>query len=336
MISRRDTLLSMLLAPILASCADPKKGPPSSAPGALRIAVIPKGTTHEFWKSVHAGVMRAAAELGKIEVIWKGPLKEDDLKSQIDIVESMIAQGVAGIVLAPLNDKALVNPVKSAMIAKIPVVIFDSGLQGKDYVGFVGTDNTAAGAKAGAHLGKVLGGKGKVLVLRYQEGSASTTAREEGFLSTVRAASKDLTVVSDKQYGGATTESAFAAAENLLAATKATDGGIDAVFCPNESTTFGMLLALQKANLAGKVKLVGFDASDKLVQGLREGQIEGLVLQDPMMMGDLSLRTVVGSIRGTRPKEVQDTGSRVVGKADLDSPEVQALLHPDLKKWLRE
>lgn len=324
-------MFSLLLGPLLASCKDRKDAP-------LRIAVIPKGTTHEFWKSVHAGVMRAAASrsAGKIEVIWKGPLKEDDLKSQIDIVQSMIAQGVAGIVLAPLNDKALVNPVKAAMDAKIPVVIFDSGLQGKDYLGFVGTDNAAAGGKAAAHLGKVMGGKGKVLVLRYQEGSASTAAREEGFLSGLRAASRDLTVVSDKQYGGATTESAFTAAENLLAATKAAEGGVDAVFCPNESTTFGMLLALQKAKLAGKIKLVGFDASEKLIQGLRDGHIEGLVLQDPMMMGDLALRTVVDGIHGQKPSAVQDTGSRVVGKADLDSAEVQALLRPDLKKWLGE
>lgn len=334
MTSRRDALLTLLLGPVVASCEQRKKE--AAEKGPLKIAVIPKGTTHEFWKSVHAGAVRASKSGEPVELLWKGPLKEDDLKSQIDIVESMVAQGVAGIILAPLNDKALVNPVKAAMAGKIPVVIFDSGLQGKEYVGFVGTDNAAAGGKAGEHLGRALGGKGSVLVLRYQEGSASTTAREQGFLAALRGKHPGVTVVSDKQYGGATTESAFAAAENLLAANKAAEGGVDAVFCPNESTTFGMLLALQKAKLAGKVKLVGFDASDKLVQGLREGQIEGLVLQDPMMMGDLALRTLLGAIHGKPAPEVQDTGSRLVAKGDLDSPEVQALIHPDLKKWLGE
>src|SRR5262249_24981759 len=129
----------------------------------------------EFWKSVHAGAVKAAKEL-EVALLWKGPLKEDDLKSQIDIVQSMVAQGVSGIVLAPLNDKALVGSVKAAVAAKIPVVVFDSALQGNDFVSFVATDNAGAGARAAEHLAKLLGNKGKVLVLRYQEGSASTAA----------------------------------------------------------------------------------------------------------------------------------------------------------------
>ena len=337
MMRRREALVSLAAAIALAACSNEQKtSPKPGGKGPLKIAVIPKGTTHEFWKSVHAGAAKAAQEVGGVELIWKRPLKEDDLKSQIDIVESMIAQGVAGIVLAPLNDKALVNPVKAAVAAKIPVVIFDSDLQGKDYVSFVATDNKGAGAKAAEHLGKSLGGAGKVVVLRYQEGSASTAGREEGFLAAMRKSFTGITIVSDNQYGGATTESAFSAAENLLAAHKAAEGGVTGVFCPNESTTFGMLLALQKAGLAGKIKLVGFDASEKLVQGVRDGQIDGLVVQSPFEMGEQAVRGVVGAIRGQPPKARIDTAARVVIKADLDSPEVKELLHPDLKKWLKE
>jgi len=325
--------LALLLAlPALAACQD--KG--RQVQKKLTIAVIPKGTTHEFWKSVHAGAEKAAQELGSIEIVWKGPLKEDDLKAQIDIVQSMIAQGVAGIILAPLNDKALVNPVKAATEAKIPVVIIDSDLQGKDHVAFVATDNRGAGVKAANHLGAALNKKGKVLVLRYQEGSASTAAREAGFLGTIKGNFPEITVVSDNQYGGATTESSFAAGENLLAAQKAAEGGVDGVFCPNESTTFGMLLALQKAGLAGKIKLVGFDASSKLIQGLRDGHVEGLVVQNPFNMGDLAVRQILGAIGGNKITPYMDTGSRVVTKADMDSPEVKELIHPDLKKWLKE
>jgi ribose transport system substrate-binding protein len=216
------------------------------------------------------------------------------------------------------------------------VVIIDSALQGKDYLSFVATDNKAAGAKAGEQLAKAIGGKGKVVVLRYQEGSASTAAREAGFLELVRKGFPTLDVVSDNQYGGATTESAFAASENLLSAKKASEGGVDAVFCPNESTTFGMLLALQKAGLAGKVKLVGFDASEKLVQGLRAGHIDGLVVQNPFNMGELAVRQLHDALAGKKPPEVVDTGSRVVTRADLDSPEVKELLSPPLDKWLKE
>src|SRR4051812_47632749 len=296
MISRRSCLLSLLLTPAVIACSRS-----SGEKGALTIAVIPKGTTHEFWKSVHAGAAKAGKELG-VNIVWKGPLKEDDLKAQIDVVQSFTAQGVSGIVLAPLNDKALGAAVKGAVDAKIPVVVFDSDLQGNNHTSFVATDNVAAGRLAGEHMGKLLGGKGKVVLLRYQEGSASTANREQGFLEGIKKF-PDVQIVSDNQYGGATTESAFSTSERLLGAQKAADGGVNGIFCPNESTTFGMLLALQKGGLAGKIKLVGFDSSPKLVAGLASGQISGLVLQDPLNMGYLAVKTMVQHLKGEKIPE---------------------------------
>jgi ribose transport system substrate-binding protein len=110
----------------------------------LKVVVIPKGTTHEFWKSVHAGAVKASRELG-VEIVWKGPLKEDDLKQQIELVQQFTAQRVDGIVLAPLNDKALVKAVEDAKRAKIATVIIDSALTGDAHVSYVATDNVAAG-----------------------------------------------------------------------------------------------------------------------------------------------------------------------------------------------
>ncbi len=300
-------------------------------PARLRIAVIPKGTTHEFWKSVHAGAVKASRELD-VDIVWKGPLKEDDLKSQVDLVQSFTAQRVSGIVLAPLNDKALIASVNGAAAAKIPVVIFDSALAGGDVVSFVATDNRAAGRLGGERVAELLGGKGKVALLRYQEGSASTHEREEGFLEAVR--KRGLDVVSDNQYAGPTTESAFSAAESLLLAKNAANHGIDAVFTPNESTSFGMLLALEKAKLAGKLKFVGFDASDKLVQGIKSGSIDALVLQNPFNMGYLALKSLVEHLRGKKVAPRADTGALLADRANLDKPEVRELLAPDLAKWL--
>jgi ribose transport system substrate-binding protein len=302
-------------------------------PARLRIAVIPKGTTHEFWKAVHAGAAKAGKELD-VEVIWKGPLKEDDLKQQIDLVQSFTAQRVSGIVLAPLNDKALAKSVKDATRSKVPVVVFDSALKGDQHKSFVATDNKAAGALAGNRMAELLGDGGKVVVLRYQEGSASTTNRENGFLEAAKA--KNLEIVSDNQFGGATTESAFAAAESLLIANKARDGGVGGVFCPNESTTFGVLLALQKVGLAGKVKIVGFDASDKMIKGLKAGEIDALVLQDPFNMGYLGVKTMVTHLKGGSVDKLIDTGSKLVDAKNMDTPEIAALLKPELKKWLGE
>ena len=336
---RRHVLAVLALSIAAAGCkskAAPQAAGSSAPAGSkvIRVAVIPKGTTHEFWKSVHAGAVKASRELG-VEIVWKGPLKEDDLKQQIDLVQSFTAQGVSGIVLAPLNDKALVPSVKSAVSSSIPVVIFDSDLQGQAHTSFVATDNRAAGRLAGQRMGKLLEGKGNVVLLRYQEGSASTHNREQGFLDAL-SEFPALKLVSSNQYGGATTESAYSASESVLLAQNASKGGVSGVFCPNESTTFGMLLALKKAGLAGKIRFIGFDASDKLVQGVRDGEIDGLVLQNPFNMGYLAVKTLKQHLNGERVEPRIDTGARLIDKQNLDQPEIRELVKPDLAKWLGE
>ena len=309
-----------------------KKASKSSASKTIKIAVIPKGTTHEFWKSVQAGAIKAARE-AKVEIVWKGPLKEDDLKSQIDLVQSFTAQNVSGIVLAPLNDKALGSAVKGATRRKIPVLIFDSALSGGTTLSFVATDNRAAGRLAAVRMVKLLRGEGKVIILRYQEGSASTHAREEGFVTEIRK-HKGISIVSDNQFGGATTESAHKASERLLLAKDAANDGVQGVFCPNESTTFGMLLALRKTKLAGKIRFIGFDSSDKLVAALGKKHLDGLVLQDPFNMGYLAVKTMADHLRGKPIKKRIDTGSRLADATNMNQPEIKNLLKPNLKRWL--
>jgi ribose transport system substrate-binding protein len=305
-----------------------------------RIAVIPKGTTHVFWKSIRAGAVKGEQEfqaLG-VEVIWKGPLKEDDRESQIRVMEDFITRGVSGIVLAPLDDVALRGPVREAVNRGIPVVIIDSGLKSKDYVSFVATDNYVGGRKGGERLAEILGGKGKVVLLRYQEGSASTANRERGFLDVLKEKYPDIEVVSSNQYGGPTTESSYTASESLLEPLRTPDGDltIDGIFCPNESTTFGMLRALQTTGLAGKVKYVGFDSSERLVQALQKGQIHGLVLQDPINMGYLGVKTMVRHLSGEDVEKRIDTGSEVATPENMNDPKIKNLLEPDFKKWLNE
>jgi ribose transport system substrate-binding protein len=299
------------------------------------IAVIPKGTTHEFWKSIHAGAVMAARELG-VEIIWKGPLKEDDREAQIAQVENFVSRGVSGMVLAPLDEVALRVPVLNAVRSGIPVVIIDSDLKGKDHLSFVATDNYKGGRLAGEHLANMLGGKGRVALLRYQEGSASTANRERGFLEAM-AGHPEIEVVSANQYGGATTESAYRASENLLAPYRKEDGGLDleGIFCPNESTTFGMLRALQDGKLAGRVRFVGFDSSEKLVQGLEQGHLDGLILQNPMRMGYLGVKTMVQHLRGEEVEKRIDTGVHLVTRENMKEPEMAQLLRPDLDKWLK-
>ena len=298
-----------------------------SASGGVKrpiIAVIPKGMTHEFWKSIHAGAARAGQELG-VDIMWKGPQKEDDRAQQITVVEDVISRGVKGIVLAPLDDRALINPVRDAAREGIPVIIIDSGLQGQDYVSFVATDNFQGGVLAARRLGELLKGKGEIFLIRYQEGSASTMERERGFLETVLKEFPGLKLLVKDQYAGATTETAFQLAENLLSRFPDVQG----IFCPNESSTFGTLRALQEHGLAGKIFFVGFDSSPKLVQALRDGQINGLIHQNPMKMGYLGVSLMVKHLRGETVPKVVDTGVYLVTRDNMDEPEIRALISPD-------
>lgn len=315
------------LLALLAACSG--GGEQAPKPGRLRIAVIPKGTTHAFWQTVEAGARKAGEDLG-VEIIWKGPLKENDRAFQIAIVEQFVTEGVDGIVLAPLDANALVRPVRSAASRGIPVVIFDSALNGeagKDYISFVATNNREGGRLAGEKLAELLGGEGKVVLLRYQVGSASTTNREEGFLEALREY-PGIQVISDNQYGGTTSGETLQKAEELLDVLRRADG----IFCPNESTTYGMLVALRKHSLAGRVKFVGFDASDELIRGLEAGEIDALVIQNPFRMAYLAVQAMVEYLQGHPVEPRIDTGVRVIMREDLDDPQVQQMIGPSSGK----
>jgi ribose transport system substrate-binding protein len=323
---RRLLSAACLLAALGAGASCAREG--GRADGARRpvIAVVPKGTTHEFWKGVHAGALQAGQEIG-VDILWQGPLKEDDRDEQIKVVDTVRSRGVAGILLAPLDDKALRAPVANAVRAGVPVALFDSALDSRDYVTLVETNNYDGGRTAGEHLARLLHGTGPVMMLRLHEGSASTTERERGFLDAI-GAHPGITVVSSNQYAGATMEGAFKASENLLAAQRAAEGGVAGVFCPNESTTFGMLRALQNAKLAGRIRFVGFDSSEKQLQAMRDGQLDALVVQDPYNMGYLGVKALMRAIRGQAVDTRIDTGATLVTRENMDLPELQRRLHP--------
>jgi ribose transport system substrate-binding protein len=325
-------LLSSVLGLCLTGCS--KKDVPDEN-GRLMIAVIPKGTIHEFWKTVHAGAEMAGEELD-VEILWKGSLKEDDRDAQISVVENIIVREVDGIVLAPLDDVALRRPVETAMRSDIPVVIFDSGLQGDNYISYVATDNFKAGQLAGEYMAKLLDGKGKVVVLRYSEGSDSTTKREEGFLDGI-GAWEGIEIVSSNQYAGVTTESALKAAENLFSRFAGADGTLefDGIFCATEPTTLGILRALQDSGYAGKIKFIGFDSSEKMIAALQAGHLSGFVVQKPFSIGYLGVKTMVRHLRGEKVPGRIDTGSILVTKENLDQTDIRELLNPDLNKWLK-
>jgi ribose transport system substrate-binding protein len=311
--------------------------PTSAAQKTYNIAVIPKGTTHEFWKSINAGAVKAEQELNAqgvpVKIIWKGPLREDDRDQQIQTVEGFMTRRVSGIVLAPLDSQALVRPVVNAVQSGIPVVIIDSDLKSDKYVSFVATDNYKGGVLAADHLGKLLNGKGNIILLRYAVGSASTEAREAGFVDTLKGKFPEFKLISSDQYAGPTRETAYQASQNLL---NRFGHEVNGVFCPNETSTVAMTKALRDVGKGGgNVKMIGFDASSVSVADMKNGDVQGLIVQNPVKMGYLGVMTVVKALQGQKVEKRIDTGVALVTPENMDQPEMAELLHPPLAKYLK-
>jgi ribose transport system substrate-binding protein len=294
------------------------------------VAVIPD----EFWKAIHAGAVKAGRELG-MDILWQGPIRSDDRSAQIDVVESMIVRRVKGIVLAPNDDTALRGCVEDAHRSGIPVVVVDSGLNSDKQVSFIATNNYEGGVMAGECLAKLIGGKGKVAMLRNIEGNESTENRERGFLDAIKKF-PDIQLVSSNQHGGGTSEAAYRASENILAPLKKGDAlALDGIFCSCEYTVFGMLRALQDGGLAGKVKFVGFDASKKINEALLKGDIDALVVQNPMKMGYLGVYAIADHNAGKKLTRQVDVDATLVTRENYKEPQIQELVNPPIKELLQ-
>ena len=288
--------------------------------GQRQIAVIPKGITHIFWESIRRGAEKAGAEAG-VKIFWNGPEREGNREMQIQIIEDFITQKVSGIVLAPIDNKALVPSVEKIYAKNIPCVIIDSGIDTDKYVSFVATDNYKGGVIAAKRMGKILNGKGKIVVVKYAPGSASTMKREDGFIDTIKKEFPEIEIV-DSKYGMDTVETALQAAEDLL--TK--NAELDGLFACNESTSVGALRALQSQGRAGKMKMIGFDAGGLLIEGVKTGVVDSLVVQNPYKMGYEGVRVLIAALDGKKVDRRIDTGVTLVTRENLETPEIRSLL----------
>jgi ribose transport system substrate-binding protein len=293
----------------------------------LQIAVVPKASTHEFWKSVHAGAEKAAKELGNVNVLWKAPAHDDDRLEQSDQVQNFVTLHVDGICVAPIDSRALVDVMKQTKEAGIPAVIFDSALDDPSlFVSFVATDNDNGGKLAAEEMGKRLGGKGNVILLRYSPGSESTEHREKGFLDTLVKEFPNIKLLSSDQYAGTSEQSALDKSQQLLLKF---GKDVNGIFAVNESSAAGMMQALDDAGLTGKVVYIGFDSSDRMVKALRDGKIQGIVLQDPVNMGYQSVKTMAAHLQGKEVEKRMPTGEKLATKENMDDPVVHKLLNPE-------
>ncbi|MFN7927021.1 MAG: substrate-binding domain-containing protein [Blastocatellia bacterium] len=309
-------LLSLVLALCLVALSCNQKG----GSGKPRIAVIPKGVSHNFWLSIKAGADAAGQELGA-EILWKGPATETDYTGQVNIVEDFINKQVDGIVLAPSSGDALVTPAKKAQAANIPVVVIDSGINWEDYAAYISTDNRKGGVIAAKRMGEILNGKGKVGIIGVKKGSVSTDEREDGFIETMKKEFPNIQLL-PLLYGEADRAKSLSVAEDII--TKNPD--LNGIFASNESSAVGALRAINVKAVQGKVKLVGFDSSPDLIAAVKGGIIDSLVVQDPYKMGYEGVRAVLNKKAGKPIERRLDTGVELVKKDNIDTPKIQNLV----------
>ena len=293
-----------------------------------RIAVIPKGTSHIFWITVHAGAVAAGQKFG-VDILWNGPPAETEYDRQMQILDSMIAQHVDGIAVAASERQALNHSLARAALLGIPVTVFDSGVDSTNYMTFVATDNYEAGRLGARELARLVDGKGAVAMLMTAPGSASTMDRERGFDDVMKTEFPQIQIVA-RQFGMSDRSKSRAAAENILTAHPDLNG----IFASAEPASIGVALAIKSRDLSGKVKFVAFDSSDTMIEDLKGGTIDAMVVQDPFHMGYEAVKTLVDKLHGATPPKQIDLAARVVRKADLDKPEIHELLFPDVAKYL--
>jgi ribose transport system substrate-binding protein len=290
------------------------------------IAVIPKATSNIFWESVHAGAAKAASE-NQVRMIWDGPPLETDIAGEMKIVETMINRHIDAIVVAPNDRSALRIVVERAAAAKIPVVVYDSAVDSDLYSTFVATDNYLGGKLGADRMGKLLNGKGKIVLVKTSPGGASTMAREDGFRDELHAKFPGIAIL-DERFGMSSVALSLTAAENMLTA----HPDIDGIFASNETGSEGAAQALKGRGI--HAKLVGFDSSPLLIDMLKSGWIDSLVVQHPFQMGETAVDEAIKAIRGEKTPKKIFLPPRLVDSDNINAPDVQAQLFPDLRKYL--
>jgi len=319
---RRLTIgISMLILAGAYLCGCSREPSPADEQGEILIAVSPKGLVHQFWLTVKAGAEKAAEEEGA-RIIWKGPAKETDVAGQVAILEDMISRRVDAIVMAACDSRALVPTLAKAVEKGIPVITIDSGVDSDIPLTFVATDNVAGARAAADALARLIGEKGKVGLIPFIPGAATSDMRERGFKEQIETY-PEIELV-QTLYSQSDSARAMAVTEDMLTSHPDLAG----LFAANEPGALGCVRALESRDVAGKVKVVAFDAADAEIDALKRGAIQALIVQNPFKMGYLGVKSAMKALNGEPIEKMIDTGVSVVTMDNFSEPEIQDLLYP--------
>ncbi|MEI6895994.1 MAG: ABC transporter substrate-binding protein [Psychromonas sp.] len=288
----------------------------------IYIPVVSKGYQHEFWQTVKLGSDTAAKELG-IRTSFVGPASETQVAQQVQLMEDMMARQPDAILLAALDSNALVSPVESAKSRGIEIATFDSGINSDIPKSFIATNNVKAGAAAAILLAEMIDGKGKVGIIAHVAGTQSAVERTKGFIDKVTEMYPNIELL-EVQYSDGDPQKALDKTIDMYRA----NPDLVAVYATNEGATMGVGNAIDSMNLAGKVKVMGFDSTEGIIAFLKAGIIQGFVVQDAYQIGYQGIKTLYDVLKGKQVPKVIDIPVKIVTVDNVDNKEMQTLLYP--------
>jgi ribose transport system substrate-binding protein len=305
---KRNTLLRSLAGIIMAACLLPLSCGRSDRAKTIEITLIAKALDSEWWQRVKSGAEEAARAVPGVKLAVLAPEREINIDQQAAILEDQITKRVSAMAVAPAGVSEILPLLDRAKAAGIPVIIFDTDVDWPSKLSFVGADNRRAGRLAGEHIVKLLGGKGKVAVIRGVLGIRTHDDRLAGFREAI-AGSPGIKVVT-VQPANSERAMGMSVMENILT----THPDLAAVFATNDQMALGAVEAVAARNMTGKVAIIGVDATKEAVAAVQKGSLAADIAMHPEALGRGAVEAAIKAARGGPLDKVIDTGETLVTK----------------------
>jgi ribose transport system substrate-binding protein len=310
----------MALALVVGACGGGSSPTPAAGEKPY-IAIVSKGSQHQFWQAVEKGAYDAALALGA-EITYEGPASESEVDKQLTMLQTALDKNPAAICFAALDSKAATPYLEQAQSKKIPVVGFDSGVDSDIPVTTVSTDNIAAAGEAADQMAKLIGEAGKVAVIVHDQTSQTGTTRRDGFVNRIAEKYPNIEVVAVEYGAGDPVKSA-----DLAKAIMTANPDLKGFFGANEGSAKGVLNALKETGNEGKIVAIGYDSGQQQIDAIKSGVMAGAITQNPVGIGAKCVGAAMDAIAGKTLEKNIDTGYYWYDKTNIDQPEIQAVLY---------
>jgi ribose transport system substrate-binding protein len=314
----------LAIALVFAACggsSTSSSGPSAGAGEKPYIAIVSKGSQHQFWQAVQKGATDEAAKLGAT-ITYEGPASESEVDKQLTMLQTALDKKPAAICFAALDSKAATPLLEKAKAAGIPVVGFDSGVDSDIPVTTVTTDNLAAAGEAADKMAELIGDAGKVAVIVHDQTSRTGIDRRDGFLARMEESHPNIEVVAVEYGAGDPVKSA-----DFAKAIMTKNPDLKGFFGANEGSIKGVLNALKETDNEGKIVAIGYDSGQQQIDAINSGVQAGAITQNPIGIGAKCVSAAMDAIAGKSMEKIIDTGYYWFDKTNINNPEIQAVLY---------